>query len=75
MTHLKPICLGVHVANIDSAFMAEQELFTLPVGVDANVVLVTLFMGNERLHDEGVEDTRHNFYLKQAQATIRVLSN
>lgn len=72
LTNLKPVCLGVHVANIDSAFVAEKELFTLPVGVDAHVVLVALFVGNERLHDEGVEDTRHNFHLKQEQATSRI---
>lgn len=67
LAHLEPVSLGVHVANIDSAFVAEQELFTLPVGVDAHVVLVTLFVGNEWLHDEGVEDARHNFHLNQAQ--------
>lgn len=63
LPHLKPVCLGIHVADVDSSFVAEQELFTLPVGVDAHIVLVTLFVGNERLHDEGVEDACHNFHL------------
>lgn len=43
--------------------MAKQELFTLPVGVDAHVVLVTLFVGNERFDDECVKDARHDFHL------------
>lgn len=65
--HLESVCLGIHVSDVDSSFVAEQELFTLTIGVDAHVVLVTLFVGNKRLHDKGVEDASYNLHLKQAR--------
>lgn len=61
--HLKPICLLIHVTDVDSSFVTEEEFFALSVGVNAYIVLVTLFMRNERFHDEGVEDACHNFHL------------
>lgn len=63
LSHLKPVRLRIHVSDVDSSFVTEKELFTLPVGVDAHVIFVTLFVGNERLHDKGVQDASHNFHL------------
>lgn len=71
--HLKPVCLGINVADIYSALVAKQELFALSVGVDAHIVLVRLLVGDKRLHDEGVQDASHHFHLsRESESDITI---
>mmetsp|Transcript_42461 Transcript_42461/g.92640 ORF Transcript_42461/g.92640 Transcript_42461/m.92640 type:complete len:242 (-) Transcript_42461:31-756(-) len=48
--HGQPNRLCVDVANVNTSFVIKIDLIIVPVGLDADVVLVGLLVGNKRLH-------------------------
>ena len=60
---------GLDVSNVDSAFGREEDGVGRPVGVDADVGLLGLLVGDEGLDDEGAElsgglpDLKMKYYL------------
>ena len=47
--------LGIDVADVDTAFVCEQDVIALTLGVDADIVLRVRRMREEGLEDEVVE--------------------
>lgn len=56
-------CLGVHVANLDSSLVGEENDISLSDRVDADIELGVGGVGQERLDDETREGTSDRFDL------------
>lgn len=50
-------CFSVYVADVDTAFVCEEDRVALAGGVDADIVFCVRRVGQERLDDEVVEST------------------
>lgn len=60
---------GVDVADVDSAFVREEDLVAVAVGVDADVVFGVRGVGEEGLDDEGAERPSHRLDLDKYNDT------
>ena len=50
--HLEAACLALHVPNVDTALVVEQDNVLVALGVDTYVGLFLLFVCQKRLDDE-----------------------
>lgn len=55
--------LGVNIANLDTTLVGEQDVVSIAIRVDANVVFSVGGVGDERLDEEGLEDTGNRINL------------
>ena len=64
---LKGKRLRIDVADVDTAFVCEQDVITLTLGVDADIVLRVRRMRKEGLKDEVVESAGDGLDLQNEQ--------
>ena len=62
---MKTGCFGIDIADIDTTLMGEEDLITLALGVDADIVFGVGWVREERLYDEVVEGAGSALDLKR----------
>lgn len=55
--------LGVNIANLDTTLVSEEDVVSIAIRVDANVVFSVGGVGDERLDEEGLENTSNRINL------------